>query len=245
MERAKVLIGIPTDEYARRADFYDHLNILQRPEDSLLLFCHHRSPARSRNLLIEAAQQNKCTHILFLDDDMEIPPDSLLRLLNHDKDIVSGLYLTGSYPHFPVAFDVVNDKGQCLPMYLFGKEERLYPIEAAGFGFLLVKLSVFDRLEKPYVRLGELDPEEWCDDIGFFNRARQAGIKSYIDLSVQLGHIRTVIYKPNFVNGAWHTGYNTGSPTLVNVPVYDPTIGYNFVDNSETKENSISKVVED
>lgn len=225
MERAKVLIGVPTDEYARRADFYDYLNFMLKPDDTITLFNHHRSPARSRNMIIDTAIEHKCTHILFIDDDMEIPRDGLLKLLNHDKDIVSGLYLSGMYPHFPVAFDVVDERGHCLPMYLYGKEPKLYPIEAAGLGFCLIKTSVFERLEKPYIRLGELNSEEWCDDIGFFKRVREVGIKSYIDLSVQLGHIRTVIYKPNFVNGAWFSGYNTGSPTLVNVPVFDPNVG--------------------
>ncbi len=236
MVRAKVLIGVPTGEYARRADFYDYVGLLGRPEGSAILYCHDRSPAKSRNLLIDAAQDIKATHILLLDDDMQIPSDALMKLLNRDKDIVSGLYVSGSYPHFPVAFDVANEKGECLPVYLHGKDpEGLYPIVAAGFGCLLIKMSVFEKLTKPYVRLGELNCEEWCDDIGFFKRVREAGIKSYLDMGVQLGHIRTAIFMPNFANNQWNIGYNTGGPTLVNVPVFDPSIGYEFK-NTESVE---------
>ena len=38
------------------------------------------------------AYKEKCTHILFSDDDMEYPPDTLQKLLAHDKDLIGTLY---------------------------------------------------------------------------------------------------------------------------------------------------------
>jgi glycosyltransferase involved in cell wall biosynthesis len=229
MARNKVLIGVITGEYARRADFYDYYNLLIKPEDAAVILCHDRSPAKGRNLIVEAAKDNNCTHVLFIDDDMAYKPDALLKLLEHDEDIISGLYLSRAYPHQPIIFDLADEDGSCFPMYLMGDEPRLKRIEAAGFGFLLIKMNVFDKLEKPYVRLGELNSEEWCDDIGFFKRVREAGIKSYCDMDVMIGHMGTMIIWPNRdASGKWMTGYDTNGTGILNTPQINPNVAYAF-----------------
>jgi len=230
MAQSKVLIGVTTGEYARRADFYDYYNLMTKPAETVVLFCHDRSPAHGRNLLIQAAVDNDCSHILIIDDDMAYKPNALIKLLEDDKDIVSGLYLSRAYPHAPVIFDVADEDGSCLPMYLLGGEPRLVPIVAAGFGFLLIKTSIFGKLEKPYVRLGELDAEQWCDDIGFFNRTRKAGIQAYVDMEVRVGHMGTMIIWPNKSpkDGQWYTGYDTNGQGMINTPQINPEHKYEF-----------------
>lgn len=226
MAHNKVLIGVITDEYARRADFYDYYHMMEKPEGALVAFNHSRSPARGRNELINAAIEKECTHILFIDDDMAYPPNALNDLLKHDVDVVSGLYLSRAYPHNPLAFDLADDDGSAFPMYLTEGKSGLHPIVAAGFGFLLVKTSVFEKLEKPYVRLGELNAQEWCDDIGFFNRLRNAGVQSYVDLDVRIGHMGTMIIWPNQDAGKWFSGYDTNGNGSINTPQFVPAPTY-------------------
>ena len=228
MVDSKVLISIQTGEYARRADFYDYFFIMHKPENSLAMPNHDRSPAKGRNTIIRTAIEQGCTHVLFIDDDMAYSADALMKLLEHDKDIVSGLYLSRAYPHQPIVFDLADDDGSACPMYLIGHEPRLVPIVAAGFGFLLVKTSIFSKLEKPYVRLGELDPEQWCDDIGFFKRVREAGIQSYCDTTVRVGHIGTMIIWPEKENGKWLTKYDTGGTGAIKTPQITPEVAYAF-----------------
>jgi len=220
----KVLIGVATGGgMPKRPDFYDYLGMLKRPPVSYDLRCHERSPAQARNMIIGAAQDHNCDRVLFIDDDMGFAPDSLMKLLQHDVDIVSGLYLGKAFPHPPMVFDLADpETGACMPMYLFDHITGLQPTVAAGFGFLLVKLSVFDKLEKPYVRLGELDPEQWCDDIGLFNRIRKVGIQSYVDTDVWIDHIGTCMYKPMRHEGKWYTGYDSGGKEIVPVPQIKP-----------------------
>jgi hypothetical protein len=220
MVRNKTLISIVTGSQVPRPDFYDYYNQLVKPPDCATASCHDRSPAHGRNLVIDAAIENEFTHILFIDDDCFPSPDSLLRLLENDVDIVSGLYLTGSYPHAPIVFDVMDERGASGPIYLTDDMRGLVPIKAAGLGFLLVKTEIFKKLEKPYIRLGELDAEQWCDDIGFFKRVNDAGIRSYCDLNVCIGHAKTMIVKPLFKDEIWYTSYDTGGTGVINTPQF-------------------------
>lgn len=226
MERNKVLISVTTGEYARRADFYDYFHLMRKPSNSMVIFNHGRSPAHSRNMIVDAAIENDCSHVLFIDDDMAYKPDALEKLLEHDVDIVTGLYLSRAYPHQPIVFDIADEDGSAFPMYLMGNEKRLVPIVAAGLGFCLIKMSVFAKLQKPYIRLGELDCEQWCDDIGFFKRVREAGIQSYCDMEAMIGHMGTMIIWPNKQNGKWFTGYDTGGTGAINTPQIDPNVKY-------------------
>src|SRR5215510_857775 len=114
----KVMIGIPTAEYARRADFYDYLNGLQKPNPVGLMAVHGQSPARNRNIIIKQALEADFTHIFFMDDDLAFKPDLLMNLLKHDLDIVTGLYLFRSFPHKPILFDITNEKGEAAVHYL-------------------------------------------------------------------------------------------------------------------------------
>ena len=215
----KVLIGVTTGEYARRADFYDYYNMLcMKHPDCMAMFSHDRSPAHGRNIIVEQALQHDCSHVLFIDDDMAFQSNALAQLLSHGKDIVSGLYLSRAYPHQPLIFDIAAEDGSCLNAYLNGDESRLKEIVAAGFGFCLIKIDVFKKMERPWIRLGELNSEEWCDDIGFFNRVRKAGFKAYCDMECLIGHIGTVIVKPVRENGEWFTGYDTSGKGLVTTP---------------------------
>lgn len=211
----KVLVGIPSGA-ARYGEFNDFVNILQKPENTFFTYARGQSPAKNRNLIIERALETDCTHVLFLDDDMAFEPDILVRLLSHDKDIVTGLYYLRSYPHPPALFDSFNGKETANIKYLNG-DRGLIPVVAAGLGCCLIKTDVFRKMEKPWIRLGELEADMWCDDVGFFIRAHSEipELKMYCDLDVRVGHMSQVTIWPTIVDNKWHTTYSTyGSGNL-------------------------------
>ena len=212
----KVYIGVPTAENARFAVFYDYLALLEKPTTTIGANFHTNSGAYNRNLIIDDAVANRCTHILFIDDDMAFPANSLMNLLKHDKDIVSGLFLQRNYPHIPAIFDLVN---QSLSFhYLRHGESGLIEVAACGFGFTLIKTRVFQSIEKPYIRMGEVYKDKRGEDVGFCNRAREAGWKIYCDLDTIIGHIGVITYWPNNINCKWFTSIDTGGSEVFNIP---------------------------
>lgn len=217
MDNAKVLIGVPTAEMARRADFYDYFNLLEKPLGSGITFVHGQSPARNRNLIIRQAIDNNFTHVFFMDDDIAFKPDMLMRLLAHDKDIVSGLYYMRHYPHRPIMFDYADEEGRCRHHYLRDEDEGLMEVVATGLGCLLIKTDVFRNMEEPWIRMGELEKDHWCDDIGFYKRAREKGYKGYCDLDVLVGHMAQLTVWPNKIDGKWMSTYDTHGEGSVSV----------------------------
>ncbi len=214
----KVMIGVPTGNSIRRGDFYDSFLALDKPEDSIIMFSRGQSPAQNRNLIITEALKTNCTHILFLDDDLVFQPDILKRLLSHDKDVVTGLYLMRSYPHFPVLFDEAYDDGKCRFMLLNGHTTELVEAVNCGFGFVLIKTDVFRIMESPWVTLGEIEKDGWCDDVSFFNRVRKAGFKIYCDLTTHAGHAIDMTIWPVKTDNGWNTAYVTMTGQSMQIP---------------------------
>lgn len=217
----KLMIGISTGEYGRRADFYDYYDALDKPTGSVIMKSHGQSPAQNRNAIAKAAIANDCTHVLFLDDDMTFERDALTRLLVHaDKDVVSALYLLRTYPHYPAAFDAGPfGNGECKFMFLTPEVTGLKEVVNVGFGFCLIKTDVFKAMEKPWVRLGEINKDEWCDDVGFFNRVRKAGFRIYCDTDIRCGHFLNMTLMPmKNDQGEWMTSYITTSGQVLQIP---------------------------
>lgn len=218
----KVMIIVPTCEVARRADFYDYMDQLHRPEGTIQIRPHGQSPGRNRNMAIEEAIKMECTHCFFVDDDVVLRPDALLRLLAHDKDMVGGLYLMRNYPHLPILFDESYNDGRCKFSFLTPGRKGLVEAVNTGLGCALIKTEVFKKMEQPWIRIGQLEKDHWCDDIDFFNRARnEYGFKLYVDLEVQAGHmIHATIFPHRAEDGVWHTAFSTKPNEAFTLPQY-------------------------
>lgn len=219
IDEKRVLIGTVTAEYARRADFYDYFNAMYKPDGTVCTAIHGQSPAKGRNLIIEQALELGVSHILFLDDDIAFKTNMLVELMKHDVDIVCGLMLMRNYPHMPLIFDRVDERGCSFPFNLADNNSKgLIEIKASGLGCSLISTDVFREMEKPWIRLGELEVDNWCDDLGFFKRAREAGFKIYCDLDIQVGHMASVTVWPNRVNDIWMTTYDSNGTGQLSTP---------------------------
>jgi len=156
--------------------------------------------ARNRNDLVNTAQNNGSTHIMFIDNDMEFKPSAIQRLVDHDKDIVCAPYNARPAPGSQVVSTVkMMDKHGNIPMH--GGRERfelgsgLTKVGGAGTGFMLIKLSVFDKLKKPYfVAWEDENGVHHTEDIEFCIKAREAGFDIWVNPTIPVGHIGTMTF---------------------------------------------------
>lgn len=208
-KESKVLIGAITAEFVRQAGFIPYMLGLVKPQNSYLVTMHGQSPAEARNAIAKMAIANNFTHVFFMDDDMAIPPDTLLNLLAHDKDMITGLYLMRKYPHYPVAFNREAGGGYHEHLSLTPHLGNLQEVTNAGLGCALIKTEVFEKMgDKEWFTLGQIKKDGWSDDIDFFNRARALGYKLYLDPKCVCGHMTyATIWPEQKLDGSWIIKY--------------------------------------
>jgi hypothetical protein len=155
-----------------------------------------------RNALVDSVINERCDYLMFIDADMRFPKDALIRLLKHNKDIVGVNATTRSEPVKPTAKNIAYEEDgsvSWLPVYSNVKK-GIEKVDAIGCGVILIKNSVFKKMEKPYFYFEQLPNGKLLgEDIYFCIKAKDAGIDTYVDhdLSLEIGHIGNYIY-------GWH-----------------------------------------
>ncbi len=151
-----------------------------------------------RENLINQAIEVKSEWALWLDSDMMFPPTTLLRLLAHNQDIVACNYMKRSYPFKSVAFMDTNDWESWVPLQ---SEDELLTVEAIGMGCVLMRTSVFEKLNRPYFEYTyQPKTKDWGgEDFTLFKKLNGAGLQLKVDtnLSNEIYHIGTYAYGKN------------------------------------------------
>ena len=151
-----------------------------------------------RENLINQAIEVKSEWALWLDSDMMFPPTTLFRLLAHNQDIVACNYMKRSYPFKSVAFMDTNDWESWVPLQ---SEDELLTVEAIGMGCVLMRTSVFEKLNRPYFEYTyQPKTKDWGgEDFTLFKKLNGVGVQLKVDtnLSNEIYHIGTFAYGKN------------------------------------------------
>jgi hypothetical protein len=141
-----------------------------------------------RNCLVSEALRDfpDATHFLFIDSDMVFPDDILLRLLEHDKDMVTVSAYRKGPPHFPVVSIQADEDDIFRPIHIKPENGKLRRVTSAGTGVVLIKREVFEKMFFPWFQT------EYVDPIG--EDAEQESFKLYCDFSIEIGHIGKKVY---------------------------------------------------
>ena len=143
---------------------------------------------RSRTVLANAALENeRVSHVLFVDTDMHFPPDVAERLIKHDKDIIGV-----NYRHRRPGVDSTA-RGLDDQWVDSGSREGIEQVLHTGTGMLLVKRQVFEKLPKPWFETTYREKhDDWMgEDVFFCTMARVHGFDIWVDhdLSKEVTHI--------------------------------------------------------
>src|SRR6266576_4324246 len=152
------------------------------------------SISNGRNHLVLNALAIKADYLFFVDTDITHPPDGLLRLKAHDKDVVCATYNRRIPP-----YDTLGVwEGEWKP----DKDGKVGIVKATKIptGFLLLKAGVFKKMKGPpwfmevYTQATISDRNQTghiSDDYVFSHRLIEEGFQPYIDLDLtfEIGHI--------------------------------------------------------
>lgn len=198
-----ISICVPSDDHVHAAFYVSTVHMILHTmvqQDIILkgITLQHVGSSlipHSRYALVKNSKKHDATHLLFLDSDMAFPPDTLIRLLRHDKDMV-GINAMARRPPYNVTAWATETERMITTPDSFGIEKAW----KTGLAVMMIKAEVFERLELPYFALPfihELD--EYCgEDYYFFDQARAAGFELYIDhdLSKEVDHIGMFPFNP-------------------------------------------------
>jgi hypothetical protein len=178
---------------------------------------------RGRNQLVAEFMASDCSHLMFIDADIEFNPADVLKLLHHDKPLVTGAY--------PLKMEPIN-----YVINLADNASRLndlVEVNDAGTGFMMIKREVISKMQEAHPELhytGDLDGDEYRKDLAgkdhyrqrlkenlyslfdashdkeannnylsedytFCRRWQKIGGKIWVDTTVKLNHIGRKIYK--------------------------------------------------
>ena len=143
-----------------------------------------------RERLIEQAKKVNSDYVLWIDSDMMFPSTTAVRLLEHNKDIVACNYTKRTKPLKTVAYTNLNDWNSWLPMV---PQDELVKVEGVGMGCMLMKLDIFEKIQKPYFefRYKEDTQDYFGEDFILLGKLREQGYDVYIDtvLSMDIKHL--------------------------------------------------------
>ena len=171
---------------------------------------------RARNILNAMFLEAKeCTHLMFIDADIEFEPESVIRMLAMDKDLI-----TGAYPKKTLPVDyAINlkfaDKEKTQVKVDMGAVEVL----DASTGFWLMKREVVERMIEAYPELfylndSSIDPKfnQYCysffdtihdpddnrylsEDYTFCRRWQKIGGQIWLDPNTKLNHVGSYTFE--------------------------------------------------
>lgn len=215
----RVAVGISSPEQPRWGIFFDSLMHVKGVTTTNVLYKRGANIALNRNDIAERAIQEGYHAVWYVDDDQVFAPSTLEHLLAADKDIISGLYLKREMPFIPHQYEQHATTRMIRPR-LLRESPGLNEVEVTGAGCLLVKCSVFEKMGKPWWRLGEVDKVNWHDDAGFCLRARQAGFSVWCDERITVGHCMTGQVWPHYdaEEKRWYTIFLQGNQAIASWP---------------------------
>ena len=204
----KILIAVPTFENIYPDVFKAIYDLDKGDHVCLFEFVRGYDCATARNRIAQRALDLETDYVLMIDNDVVLPKDTLLKMLEDPRDVCLGYYAhrntdnlyTGrtcvckrldpngkAYYNYPLESEYtakelkeLNEKGV-----------RKVMIHGGGMGCALIRTDVFRKFPYPwYDWVNYADPNAMLsEDLYFCEGCRKAGVPIFTDTAAGCGHI--------------------------------------------------------
>lgn len=173
MINSPIKVFIATPCFGAQVSCYYTLSLIatvklleQNGIECVTAFFPNQIVTRARNLLTNHFLHSKFTHLFFIDADIQWAPEDVLKLINHDKDVIVGLYPNKCYnfhKYFSNGGKIENedDISKVLEYSTAFESEvnklhenNLMEVKHGATGFMMIKRNVIEALinhVEPYV----------------------------------------------------------------------------------------------
>lgn len=186
-QKANVMIALPCQRLVFAKAVFSLVHALRKVDfDYDFLMSMACDIVSSRTELVKQAQNNKGTHILFVDYDMFFPPvgadliSPITKLLEADKDIIGAAY---NFRKDPLQSTATPKEGE--------DTSKPFKCEVLGAGLMLIKMGVFEKVQAPWFNFGRDKDGRLVqgEDTYFCRKAIDAGYDIWADPNLGVKHI--------------------------------------------------------
>ena len=202
------LVAVLSSEVPRSAAFCQAFTRLSLPPGTRVEWITGGpNIAHNRNLAAQAVTATD-EWLWMLDDDMLMPPDTLLRLLPHlaAAAIVAPFCLKRVPPYTPVL--AVKGPNGPTPCQLTPDAEGLHEVVGVGTAGMLIRAEVLRAMPFPWFEVGRWHPVRLDEDFFFCAKAAQMGYRAVVDLDTPMGHIAPFAIWPAKNAEGWGPSYH-------------------------------------
>jgi len=171
--------------------------------------------SRARNILTAMFLESDCTHLLFIDSDIEFQPEDVIRALAYDKPVMAAAYPKKTLPiQYAINFKFVNPEKKQVRV-----ENGAVEVLDASTGFFLVKRETIEKMLLAYPELHYkndsnidpklnkhcyalfdtmIDPEDnryLSEDYTFCRRWQKLGGEIWLDPNTKLNHVGSYTFE--------------------------------------------------
>lgn len=190
-----VMVCVPTDGDIRSETTEAVFAICANHSDGAGFLSLRAHPTdRCRNQCVEAFLASPHSHLLFIDSDVVPPANCLELMLAIKQPVVCGIY--------PLVIEnklctsVAQKMAQDTYGFLHDYPDEPFEIDAAGMGCCLIVREVFERIDQPWFKFQVRDDgNQTGEDIYFFERCVEIGIRPVVLPQILCSHHRTVDLK--------------------------------------------------
>lgn len=170
---------------------------------------------RARNILTAMFLESDCTHLMFVDADIEFQADDVLRALAYDKPIMAAAYPKKALPvQYAINFKFVDPSRKQIRV-----ENGAAEVLDASTGFFLIKRETVEKMVEAHPELHYkndsnidpklnkhcyalfdtiLDPDDnryLSEDYTFCRRWQKLGGEIWLDLNTKLNHVGSYTFE--------------------------------------------------
>lgn len=212
----RILIAVPTFETIYPDTYKSIWDLDKGGHEVLFESVRGYDVATARNRVAQMSLDKGCDYVLMVDNDVVLPKDALIHLLEDTKRVCLGYYPHRSNDnryngrtcicrlfkedgtaYYNYDLESEYTAGEMLDMEQAG--ETKIEVHGGGMGCALINTDVFRRLSYPWydwVNYGDAHRGMLSEDLYFCALCGTAGIKIYSDVRVGCGHLFRYVQWP-------------------------------------------------
>jgi glycosyl transferase family 2 len=213
------VVGVITGELSRYPDFTKCLERLMVPIGTTWEWVEGSGFAKNRNEIVRRflAKQD-AAWLWFIDDDNTFAPDTLMRLLDRNVDIVQPLICNRKPPYNVHAYSQMESDYVPIPFNQI-PNGVLMSCHAVSSGGVLIRRRVFEDIPDPWYEEGKTKADEPGEDLTFCKKALEQHFEIWLDTAVEMGHMSKTTVFLRWYNGQWVHEFEMDKAFTARLPV--------------------------